>query len=50
VEKHHGANGPRYIAEQVGRLALEGDMDGVAVWREVATRYDKLCEAQEREQ
>ena len=42
VEKHHGANGPRFIAEKVGKLALEGEQGGVDLWREVARRYDSL--------
>lgn len=42
VEKHHGPDGPRYIAEQVSRLALEGDEGGVLMWRGVAERFDAL--------
>ena len=42
VEKRHGADGPRYIAEQVGRLALLDDSAGVDRWREVASRFDQL--------
>jgi hypothetical protein len=42
VEKHRGADGPRYIAEQIGRLALEGDEAGVEMWRKVAERFDQL--------
>lgn len=42
VEKHHGANGPKHIADQVGRLAKAGDSDGVAMSRQVADRYDRL--------
>lgn len=42
VEKHHGNDGPNHIAEQVTRLAEEGDLEGVAMWRKVAERYDTL--------
>jgi hypothetical protein len=42
VEKQHGINGPEHIAEQVTRLAEEGDFEGVALWRKVAERYDAL--------
>lgn len=42
VEKNYGSDGPRFIAEKVGRLALEGDEAGVAVWRKVAARFDQL--------
>ncbi|WP_420006879.1 DUF6961 family protein [Tsuneonella aeria] len=46
VEKTHGTDGPRYIAEQVGRLALEGDEGGVAMWRNVAARFDQLSRSE----
>ena len=42
VEEHHGDAGLEYIAEQVGRLATEGDLEGVAMWRKVADRFDLL--------
>jgi hypothetical protein len=42
VQKQDGADGPRFIAEQIGRLALAADTDGVAAWHEVAERYDRL--------
>lgn len=42
VEKHHGADGPRLIAEKVGELALDGEMGGVDLWREVANRFEAL--------
>jgi hypothetical protein len=45
VEKQHGANGPRWIAEQVGRLALANDAVGVAMWKAVAARYHSLSES-----
>jgi len=42
VDKHHGADGPRHIAEQIGRLALEGDGGGIALWKKVAARLSEL--------
>ena len=42
VEKHHGADGPRSIAEKIGKLALEGDAEGIEMWKAVAARYEKL--------
>lgn len=46
VEKRHGADGPRFIAEQVGRLALAGEAEGVAMWRGIAERFQALNEGQ----
>jgi hypothetical protein len=43
VEKTHGAAGPSHIAEQITRLAMEGDEQGIAMWRAVADRYDRLA-------
>lgn len=42
VEKHHGVDGPRFIAEKVGRFALDGEMGAVELWRDVAARFDQL--------
>lgn len=42
VEQHKGDDGPRYIAEQVSRLALDNDLDGVARWKLIAAAYDRL--------
>ena len=47
VEKNHGESGPRYVASQIERLALEGDEAGVAMWRTVAERFDQLCRSPE---
>lgn len=44
VERTHGDNGPGHIAEQIARLTGAGDEDGIAMWRAVAERYDKLRE------
>jgi len=44
VEKHHGVGGPVYIAEQIGRLALESDEAGVTMWKKIAARYSELMQ------
>ena len=40
VEKHHGADGPAFILEQIERLA--GDTDGQQLWRRVGERFKEL--------
>jgi hypothetical protein len=45
VEKTHGEAGADHIASDVGRLAAQGDVDGIAIWRAVALRYDKPRES-----
>lgn len=42
VEKAHGAAGPTHIAEQITRLARDGDEQGVTMWRTVAERFDQV--------
>lgn len=42
VERQHGEDAPRFIAERIGALALAGDMDGVLRWREIASRLDEI--------
>lgn len=44
VEKHHGESGWLYIAQQQDRLLAEGDLEGMAMWREVGRRYEMLKE------
>lgn len=44
VEREHGEEGHVYIAEQIGRLALEDDEAGVDRWREIAAAYYSLTE------
>lgn len=39
VERHQGANGPRYIVEQIERNARLGELGGVDLWEEVARRF-----------
>ncbi|QGN54968.1 hypothetical protein [Novosphingobium sp. Gsoil 351] len=42
VEQHKGNEGPAFIADQVARLALANDLDGVARWKRISTAYDEL--------
>lgn len=42
VEKNHGQLGAKFIAEQIGRLAVSGEAEGIRLWTEVARRFDKL--------
>ena len=42
VERKHGEDGTRYIAERVGKFASEGQQGGVDLWKAVASRFDEL--------
>lgn len=42
VTKTQSDAGWLFIAQQQDRLLAEGDLDGVAMWREVSRRYDEL--------
>ena len=42
VEKNRGAARPAYMAEQVKRLADEGDEAGVENWKTIADRFNQL--------
>lgn len=42
VEQHKGAEGPIFIAERIGALALEGDAGGIERWKRIAAAYDAL--------
>ena len=42
VEKTHADAGWRFIAQQQDRLLAQGDLDGMAMWREVSMRCDEL--------
>lgn len=48
VERQHGEDAPRYIAERIGALAPAGDMEGVNRWREIASRLDAMQHSSER--
>ena len=42
VEKTHSDASWLFIAQQQDRLLAEGDLDGMAMWREVSRRYEQL--------
>ncbi|WP_425505894.1 DUF6961 family protein [Sphingomonas zeae] len=42
MERLHGRDAPRWIAERIGALAVEGDLAGVERFREIARRYERL--------
>lgn len=43
VEKQHGADAPRFVAERIGALALAGDGAGVERWKAIAAKMDALA-------
>lgn len=45
IERSHGADAPRWIAERIGALALHGDGAGVEWFRQIAIRLDQLLAA-----
>lgn len=42
IERLHGDDAPRWVAERIGALALAGDTDGVKRFREIARRMERL--------
>ncbi|WP_454278178.1 DUF6961 family protein [Sphingomonas sp. Marseille-Q8236] len=42
IERLHGPDAPRWIAERIGVLALAGDDAGVARFQEIAIKLDQL--------
>jgi hypothetical protein len=42
VQQQHGADAPRFVAERIGALVLEGDVAGVERWQKIATAMDAL--------
>ena len=42
VERHHGDDAPKFIAERIGALAVAGDFEGVETWKAIAGRLDAL--------
>lgn len=41
VERTHGADGPRVIAEKIGSLICTGEIEAAVFWREVARTYEQ---------
>jgi hypothetical protein len=44
IERQHGADAPKWIAERIGALAMAGDEPGVLRFKEIAARLDQLVE------
>ncbi|WP_426265218.1 DUF6961 family protein [Sphingomonas sp. PWP1-2] len=42
IEKTHGADAPRWIADRIGALAHQGDEDGIARLQTIAALLDQL--------
>lgn len=42
VERDHGSLGPVYIAEMLGKFALEGNEGGIETWKAIAQAYEQL--------
>ncbi|NML88784.1 hypothetical protein HHL26_06845 [Sphingobium sp. TB-6] len=40
--RQHGDRAPVVVAERIGQLASEGKAEGVAMWKEVARRLERL--------
>jgi hypothetical protein len=45
LERQHGEDALSFIADRISKLAMAGDFDGVANWKVIATRFDRLQEA-----
>jgi hypothetical protein len=44
VEKHHGADGWFYIAQQQDRLLAQGEDAGAKLWAQVGKRFDEVTQ------
>ena len=45
ILRQHGDRAPVVVAERIGQLAIEGKGEGVALWKEVAIRLDRILSA-----
>lgn len=45
IEQDHADHGPVYIAEMIGRFALDGNHSGVDTSKAIARAYDPLMRA-----
>lgn len=45
IQKQHGDDAPRWIAERIGALALAGDAEGVERLKAIAVRLSDLMAA-----
>lgn len=42
IEQDHGDEGPVYIAEMIGKFALEGNQPYIDTWKAIARAFDQL--------
>lgn len=45
IQKLHGDDAPRWIAERLGALSLAADVEGVKRFKGIAARFDELIAA-----
>ncbi len=45
VERQHGDDAPKFVAERIGTLALVGDAAGVETWKAIAFKLDAVRRA-----
>ncbi len=45
IERLHGDDAPRWIAERIGALALAGDADGIERFKGIARRMERMLVA-----
>ena len=50
IERQHGTDGPRVIAERIGAFVLAGETGAVELWRAVAARYEGLIDREKGRQ
>jgi hypothetical protein len=42
VLQRHGQRASIFVAERIGSLALAGDEAGIAAWKQIAARIDRI--------
>lgn len=40
--RRHGDDAPLIVAQRLGELAVEGDLEGISMWKSIAACMDKL--------
>lgn len=49
VVRQHGDDAPRFVAERLGALALNGDAAGISAWQAIARKVAQLSKTGERQ-
>lgn len=49
IMRQRGEGAPLWVAEQIGALALVGDVAGVQRFREIAAQMERLLQPRERD-